>query len=428
MLVFLLLREVNDRFGIIGPIWESVEDRILLRKMNTQLWNKNLRQRGSIFKFELLFHPLILWPLFLISLGIFINIKIPIYGDEIHYYATAQKFFAPDRTFLSLLKSYPEPISPLLFIIGGLLINFFGNSLYLLRTTSLISGIVIIIIFYYLLRANGITKVFTFHICMGSLILNPYFAGSSVLFYTDALAIAFGLLGLFFEHREKPILAALFFSLAIWTRQYFIFIPVGFILYELCRFWFFNRKFYFRRFIAYLLPLFSFCVLIIIWGGLSPINFYSISIEQRGIFNPQYVVYLVSITIVYTFPVLFFFYKRLFQNWKNFLMVGFGAFVFWFYIPGPNLPMFAGKTTLGFFDILITALPMPRNYTLFVFFLFGILVWSEILQHGEKRIRTILFAFLLINFFAHGTWDKYLLPVLPLIFLLKAPEIERRFH
>jgi Gpi18-like mannosyltransferase len=64
------------------------------------------------------------------------------------------------------------------------------------------------------------------------LFLNPYFFGASFLIYTDVPALCFALLGMYFYLQKKNLPSAVFFTLAVFTRQSYIFLPMAAILQE----------------------------------------------------------------------------------------------------------------------------------------------------------------------------------------------------
>lgn len=62
-----------------------------------------------------------------------------LYQDEIHYYATALKFSEQALPSIELLKNFDELNTPIPFILGGWVINLFGEDVRLLYPTKNLS-------------------------------------------------------------------------------------------------------------------------------------------------------------------------------------------------------------------------------------------------------------------------------------------------
>jgi hypothetical protein len=97
--------------------------------------------------------------------------------------------------------------------------------------------------------------------------------------------------------------------------------------------------------------------------------------------------------------------------------------LFWLTVPRPNpevlnLPV----KTLGYLDIALASIfGDHKAIPYFLLWILGCLVLYEVFQverrEPQRLILYSIFGFFIMNIFAHMVWDKYLLMVLPLVFL-----------
>ena len=141
--------------------------------------------------------------------------------DEIHFHETARTFAAPFS--LAELRSYPEVVTPLALVTWGLLERVTSSGLWAGRFLDLVLsfGLVALIgLGWPALWPRGALAAV-------GLLVFPYTLALSVHLYTDVMAAALAGLGTYAVLRRKPLLAFAAFSAAISTRQYLVQIPAA---------------------------------------------------------------------------------------------------------------------------------------------------------------------------------------------------------
>ena len=168
-------------------------------------------------------------PIFLLALGVvyamtFVladGLRFDPVKDEIHFQQSARAFAAPFG--VEELRSYPEVVTPLALVLWGRLERLTGEGLWAGRFLNLVLsfGLVCGVAFARLdawprgaLAATG-------------LLVFPYTLPLSVHLYTDVMAVALAGLGTLAVLRRRPALAFLAFSASIATRQYLVQVPAA---------------------------------------------------------------------------------------------------------------------------------------------------------------------------------------------------------
>ena len=209
-------------------------------------------------------------------------------------------------------------------------------------------------------------------------------------------------------------------SAALLTRQFSIFLPAAYALTSLtngCQ-----GRLDPRRAILLILPFVTILPLIFLWGGIVPQNRLRELVHRVGYFHPEFVNYLVLAVGVYSLPMAILRIRKIFQR-QRLVVVVLLMPLFWLAIPRPNpevlnLPV----KTLGYLDIVLTrAFGDHKTVPYFLLWLLGCLILSEIFhierQEPNKLSIFAIAGFFIMNLFAHMVWDKYVLLILPLIFL-----------
>ena len=106
-----------------------------------------------------------------------------------------------------------------------------GDGLFVGRLLNLLLALVITLVIGLSTRRRGSRAL----LAAGGLLLFPYFLYYSALLYTDTIAAALMLLGVALHLRSRPVCAALVFVLAIAARQYMIAFPVALTAHEIIR-------------------------------------------------------------------------------------------------------------------------------------------------------------------------------------------------
>ena len=157
------------------------------------------------------------------------QLQDPFWADEHSFYATSQKFSHQLIPSLDQLKNYNELNTPLPFILFGQIQYLFQGGLFGGRLLNFVMSIVIAILIGWPGRKQRFVPI----LALIGLFLYPYFLWFSTRYYTDIIAAFFTLLGIAFYLKRWHILSGLVFILAIATRQYMLAFPLAVASHEL---------------------------------------------------------------------------------------------------------------------------------------------------------------------------------------------------
>jgi hypothetical protein len=141
--------------------------------------------------------------------------------DEVHFLDSAQIFAGSFE--VEDLRSYPELVTPLALVAWGALENLTGAGLWAGRCLNFVLsfGLVCLVAFA---RSDWWPRG---ALAALGLLLFPYTLPLSVHLYTDIMAVAFAGLGTLALLRKRAVLAFLALSAAIATRQYLVQVPAA---------------------------------------------------------------------------------------------------------------------------------------------------------------------------------------------------------
>lgn len=191
----------------------------------------------------------------------------PVFDEQFHLPVIEQ--FGPGLPSIAKLSDYASATGPLFYVVFGNIGRVLGYNRLLLRLVIFVSALGSLYLFHRILRLAGSAEPWP---SVALLATTPYFFTLSGLVMTELPALMFGLLSVYAWLRFRAggrtgdyLLALLAAVLAIWTRQYFVFLPVAFALSELTK-----RP---RRWIATfagLVPGLALVPLVLLWHGLVP--------------------------------------------------------------------------------------------------------------------------------------------------------------
>ncbi len=345
--------------------------------------------------------------------------------DEEHFYFTILEFIKSPT--LGTLKHYEEMSTPLPFIIYGIWGLIFNSDLATLRILSLLIAFTTILSAFYFFRKAGLSNIAS--ICsILILTLNPYFTGVSFFVYTDMLCELFMIWSFIFLLQQNMLASCISLLLAILCRQYMLFfIPVA-ALYV-----FSQKDFKFsyaliKRESFLLIPVVGTGLLFIFWGGASPDNkLKTLYMYQAFAFHSDAFTAYMAASIIYTFPLLLFAIKEI---KKKYAITIFPIAVVWYYlfpVQGSQVAMesMLHIDTIGLLHKVTHNLPDSAEH-FFWFALFGLscIVYAVLIEKALKNYRSLYFFicsswlfFLGTMCLSYLTWEKYLLPVLPVLLL-----------
>lgn len=353
----------------------------------------------------------------------------PIHGDEVSFYPITLQFGAYLVPPIHLLRSYEQLQTPLMFWAFGLLGRVVGFDLWKLRAGVALLSYLTLLLFFRLCRAHcqGAKPWLSIY-TTAALALSPYYLGASFYYYTDVPCLFALMVALTLYLSNRPITGAVVAGLAGLIRQFSLFLPGAYALNVLVKAR--HARMDLRQGAALLLPFGMLLPLIVLWGGFSPHNRLREMVHQVGSFHPEFVNYLVLATGAYALPLAVLRARQIFQR-QRLVVIAVLAPLFWLAVPKPNAQILnLPVQTLGYLDIALTkAFGNHKVIPYFLLWLLGGLILCEVfsIEWGEsgKLILFAIAAFFVMNLFARMVWDKYLLLVLPLLFLSLARSYAR---
>jgi hypothetical protein len=359
----------------------------------------------------------------------------PLYGDETHFFSSTVSLI-PFR--LGKLDTLSEISSPTFFIAFSYALQLLGRSIVWCRLLVLLTLFGCVWGYHRtaaeIVRKSGSPRVFV-HITWILLLTFPYFVGSGVYYYTDIPALFFTILAFGAHEKGRTGMAILWSTLALHCRQYVVFIPLGMTAFAL---WQWSRgggRKSLLLAVAWLLPVLTFVPYLLFWGGFSPIVRNSPRLVELPLVMPWHVTYLAAACGLYLLPLTIWLGWRRWSVGK-FAWVVAALLLFFIFPPRPNVFYeLTGSSirTLGFLDSALRSLFGAWGETALLAGGMGAaaVLHYELLIRGCQEdgdaFKWMVAAFWVMNAFSHLAWEKYLLPVLPLLYFLalRHPEAVR---
>jgi 4-amino-4-deoxy-L-arabinose transferase-like glycosyltransferase len=359
--------------------------------------------------------------------------------DEAVFVPTVHSF--SQAITLDKLRSYPQVLGPTTFVIYGLWERLVGSELWRLRLLSVVLGSFFVTLMYFWLRClTGSVRASLAGTIL--VMLNPYTIGIGVLVYTDMLAMLFVVTALLGITRSSALGVAAGLAGALLTRQFLVFVWIGTTVYLWWSWWARRGSSNVLRMaiassaaILPLLWLFSF------WGGIypdSPVRAAEMAHNLR--FRPEALTLYVSLMVLYAAPLAIVRLAKWRSSWKYFLAAIVPALV---YIVAPvqscERAQSSGLQTVGLLHRALVAVGLGGWFVHAVFlltFLVGIAVVIALAKESIGLFRRredsqilllnlLIFSFLLTMAFCYQWWEKYFIPLLPIVaarWLLPFPE------
>jgi hypothetical protein len=343
------------------------------------------------------------------------GLSFPIHKDEKQFWAQTQRFATDWPPGVQQLREYPEPMTPLSFLIWGTLERAFHGGIAVGRLFNVLAGCTILALIGLRRRApNGEAALAAL-----GLVLYPYFVPLSIVLYTDVVATLFVVLGLWCYARDRLGWSALCFVLGVSTRQYMVVYPTAVAVFALVS----GRRIGqpdVRRILFPLAAGLSLLAWIWFFGGLAASTGlekwprHQISLTQLP---ASYILYFLTCIGAY-FAVPEF---VLFRRWGTLRelvtpksgMIAAVLLILFFFFP----PIFAEGKAGAFHRMTFFVLPNPVLRVSF----FYLLAWFACVRFScpDLGFWIILFqAVVMITSFE--AWEKYIYPVLAALWFLRA--------
>jgi hypothetical protein len=354
----------------------------------------------------------------------FDRLQFEVRKDELHFWPTSLSFSRSLIPSLEQLRSYDDLNTPLPFVTFGLLERLFHQGIWLGRLLNFALSFLCLLTIAFPKSTGGTKRSF---LCAAGLLLCPYYFAVSTHLYTDMIALSLSLAGVAVFLKGRAPLSGLVFVAAIAARQYSVVFPAAIALWIALQARTVSR---FRGEWKRWGPMGAAAATLFGWflffGGPGP----RVAIEHQFIattsalallpHNTGY--FLACIGLYYVTPELFFF-----RSARDHLRAQIGRRVVWAALGGlallfvlfPPLRNPPGYfwAEMGYFDKALRLFlgDVPRVLVLFAFALLAIARFT-----GSSLASLIVLTYALVMMKAHIAWDKYTLPVLAVLWWLRA--------
>jgi hypothetical protein len=185
--------------------------------------------------------------------------------DEEHFWKTTEEHFVVSfPPSVDSLRSYPEIITPVSYIIWGQLHRLTSDGIFAGRILNFLLSVAMISLLAFSRRPTSLAGP----LAAVGLLLYPYFIALSTHLYTDTIAAFFAVFALHAHARGWRFSSIVLFALAISTRQYLVQIPAALVLWEAWRM--LKGEPRWRELVSAIASGATLLGWILFWGGLAP--------------------------------------------------------------------------------------------------------------------------------------------------------------
>ncbi len=373
---------------------------------------------------------LIILPFILVAL--LTGLNQPFDFDEGDYHVPVIEQFMKELPAPDLIH-YRSATTPLMHLTLAAWGKLAGAEPWKLRLPVLLAGMLSAVIFFLILKERK--EPWPLRLTL-FLVAYPYFFWLSFLVMTEVFAFLFGVLALRYflrtpTKRRDLIFFALWSSLAVLTRQQWLFLPIGAGAYWLWQ----DRNL--KRAAWAIIPLLTFLPFVILWRGAAPPIKWATS--HALTLNPVQIPHVLIATGFYFFPALF----TAPIPWKRLALPTAALLPFFLFTPLiealpsslqllPGQSVFAGAIA-NISNLAAGFLPPILIYIgFFVLYIFGALIllqaWFRRKEDNAEPLWAAIIVFLLMLLTVGQAWERYLLPLIPfLILTLYAAQRRRRW-
>jgi len=352
------------------------------------------------------------------------------WGDESHYVETINYF--GERFSLDRLRDYEEMSTPLPFILYALWGRLFGFDLYILRLLSLLIALVTYLLFHRLLF-TATQKTWLSFWASVFLVVHPYMVGLSIFVYTDMPAMLCMITACLAVIRKKPFWLWLSLAGALLCRQYFVFFTLGVTIFYLIRWMALQNR---RESVFFLTSVLSHVPVLLLfwlWQGFTPVNGMKLLyMDYAFTFHPSFLTLYISLLFIYMIPIVICrwrtFYKDRVLLFASFVL----CWLYWLFPVAPAGPSRdVGLTTVGLFHRAVKNLSdgiAVDQVIFFIGFCLGLPLLLMFIKSAYALIRyrewtlslmldIIIILFFIVMPFSYLCWEKYFIPVIPVLIL-----------
>jgi hypothetical protein len=359
-----------------------------------------------------------------------VGIDRPLRADEPHFVETIIQFGTMPLS-LDVLAHYNEMSGPVPFVLYGAWGRMFGFEPQTLRLFSILVALATyVLLFWFLQSETGNLRLSVLGTAFVA--LHPYMLYLSLFVYTDMLAILCLIGALAAVRRERPLWLAVALCGAVLNRQYLVFAAGAAGAYYLAR----GIRLRQRRDLvpmlavaASLVPLARLCVL---WGGLCPDGTLKhIYLDKHPSFHVSSLVLYVSLMSIYLWPVLAARWRDFFGGRQPLAAAAVLCWLYWLFPVRPSPIAAESGFRVGMLHLTLHRLfenESMEHLVFFVGFAGGLAIVTGLAIDAARRWRTkcidfqffldlTIFAFLAVMPCSYLHWEKYFMPLVPVLLL-----------
>lgn len=327
--------------------------------------------------------------------------------DEATHLKVAQQF-GPGLPSIAQLRDYPSATGPFFYLLFGNLGTLLRYNLTLLRLAVFLLALGSVLLYVRIVK-----RLLPGRYPMPAVALlatAPYFGALAGLFMTEHLALLLGLSALLcflrFRGRGRPsdaVLALLFATLSVYTRTYYVFLPVAFAATSIG-----DGPGRLPRALVWLLPAVAFIPMALLWHGLAPPFF-------QGFYHPGFQWQNVCSLLVWTGIVFLPWVWGRLRPWHLLALAAVPAVLL---APLPGLGV-----TRTFLSLLPRSLAITLACAVGSIGLLWLMRLAPLIVNREVRVAAIGALLLAAGLLVSGpqVYERYLLPGIPLMLICARP-------
>ena len=335
------------------------------------------------------------------------------------------------------LRDYPEIKGPLMFIVYGKFGDLFGFELWKLRALSVAISILTLWVYYLLLwRVFGSHRIAA--LTCGLLMVNPYWIRLSVFVYVDMMPLLFMALYLLLLLRNQIVLPLLLLAGTLLCTQHYVFAPLGAGLFWAARMLRGasaatgrgDRVRSAGMIIGYALCLVPFGLLALLWQGVAPPGAVAGLPWNESLYHPQHLTVYVLLLPVFVAPILLLRLKPIYFSWRTIVLACLLS-PYYYFFPVRLSRWAEGRTpAIGIFHRLVQVVTnenrLLEHAVLCLAFVAGIPILLYLMKDCCQKVKgrqfdlallldLMILSFLLVMPFSPALWEKYFMPLVPLL-------------
>ena len=343
----------------------------------------------------------------------------PLFKDEKHFWLTVELFqgygFPPSVTEL---RSYPEVLTPLSFIVWSQLDSLTGGGIFSGRLLNLLLSFVVVCIIAVRRRPDN-----TALLAGVGLLLYPYTLPLSVHLYTDVPGVFLMIVGTAFYAHRLPVVGSLFFVLAIATRQYMLAVPTALAAWAFIE-WLRGNQREIGFWLAPAAAAATIAIWLLLFGGLGPaagidkwVPLFPAPMFEVFNFIPEYGLYFLTAIGAFFVVPEFFLYRR----WRTFRLEQIPrslVIAVLLAIAYAIFPPMTYQVPMGALDRVVRPC-VPNDFVRML--VFYVLALSTCIRFARIDVAFwILGAHFIMDMKAQLAWEKYAFPALAILWYLKS--------